>query len=101
MKTPVELQTDYKVETGNCYTPITWAFKDLESDSDTEWEALIIQEYIDWLESKVIEMKQKVNEAVKLHDYKEDYEDAKYEIGQLQDELYDARDEIRELSSKT
>jgi hypothetical protein len=101
MKTPVELRTLYKVETGNCYNPITWAFEELESDSDTEWSALTIQEYIDWLESKVIEMTEKANEAIKLHDYKEDYEDAIYQIGQLEDELYDAKDEIRELNSKT
>ena len=96
MKTPVELRTAYKVETGNCYNPIVWAFKELESDSDTEWNALTIQEYIDWLEAKVIEMTQKTDEAIKLHNYKEDYEDAKYEIGQLQDQLDNAEDEIRD-----
>ncbi len=53
--------------------------------------------YHNWLELKVIELIQENNLIKNLHKFKEDYEDAVNKIGQLEDQLYDAEEEIRDL----
>ena len=87
MKTPFELRKSYKEETGNSFMMLEFAFK-MCADDD-EWNSLTIEQYIEWLEEKVIETQKKAEEAIKLHNYKEDYEEAMYEISELRDEIYD------------
>ncbi len=97
MRTPIELRKSFKEETGNSFMMIEFAFKEIADDE--EWNALTITEYIEWLEEKLINTQKQADEYIRLHNYKEDYDDALYEIGQLQDQLYDAEEEIRELNS--
>jgi hypothetical protein len=116
-----ELHLMYKNETSFAHEPITAvAFiskksKDIILDSSDYIDPRIIEqlphdnsgreatiefpdpEYHKWIESKIIEMIAEVNDAKYLHDYKSDYEDAKYRIGQLEDQLDQANDEIYEF----
>jgi hypothetical protein len=56
MKTPIELQKLFKEETGHPYLQVFYACKELEDDSDNEWNLLTIEEYVIWLQNKVIEL---------------------------------------------
>ena len=96
MKTPVELRIAYKEDTGNPFVNVEYALNEVADDN--EWNSLTIMEYIEWLQNKVTETQKAADEYVRLHNYKEDYEAAIYEIGQLQYQLDNAEDEIRELN---
>ena len=118
-----ELHLAYKSETSNTFTPMEalafWSRKgfDIILDSeDLDYRIISMMEncevgkekriefpdpdYCNWLEEKVIELTKERDDSIHLHNYKEDYEDAKYQIGQLEDELDNARDEIYELNKK-
>jgi predicted nucleic acid-binding Zn-ribbon protein len=94
----VELHKLYKEETGEPYLQVEYAMNEVRDDN--EWNSLTIEAYIEWLENKVTESAKEKDEAIYLHNYKEDYEDAKYQIGQLEDQLENAEDEINELKGR-
>jgi predicted nucleic acid-binding Zn-ribbon protein len=77
-----ELRLEYKRETGNRPEPDEYG--------------LYQEDYVEWLESKINDLQSQLS-AVSI-DYKSEYDDAVYEIGQLQDQLSQAEDEIRELN---
>jgi len=60
MKTPHKLKMLFKEETGHSFLQVQYAFKELEDDSDNEWNILTIEDYIIWLENKVIELQSNI-----------------------------------------
>jgi len=119
-----ELHMMYKSETALAHDPVTAvAFisrksNDIILDSSDYIDERIIKQfpqdnsgreatlefpdpkYHEWLENKIIDLIEEVKQAKYLHDYKSDYEDAKYQIGQLEDQLENAEDEIQELKER-
>ena len=51
MKTPFELRKQYKEETGNSFLMVEYALKEIADDE--EWNCLTVEQYIEWLESKI------------------------------------------------
>jgi hypothetical protein len=56
MNAPQKLQQLFKEETGNSYLQVGYAFIALLDDSDNEWNTLTIEQYIIWLENKLMEV---------------------------------------------
>ena len=54
MKTPIKLRQLYKEETGEAYSNLIYAMNEVRINE--EWDALTIEDYITWLEDKVIEL---------------------------------------------
>lgn len=52
MKTPFELRKLYKEETGNSFLAVEDSLAVISSKRKHEWRSIIIEEYIQWLESK-------------------------------------------------
>jgi hypothetical protein len=52
MKTSFEIRKLYKEDTGEPFLNIEYAMNEIKDDDD--WNALIIEAYIEWLESKII-----------------------------------------------
>jgi len=56
MKHPIELKLLFKNETGNTFSAVEDSFDLLkEYDGGSEWNVIIIEEYISWLEDKLME----------------------------------------------
>ena len=86
-------ELDYKQETGLAASRVERVIKDLHGHY--EHETVFNDEYIEWLEEKYDEL---LKERQVHHvSYQDEYDDAQYEIGQLQDQLEQALDEIRDL----
>lgn len=80
------IRLEYKRETGN------------RPEADIDMFGLYNEDYVVFLESKVTELQKELDTIKDYHNYKQDFEEAEYEIGQLQDQLENAEDEIRELN---
>ena len=77
------IRLEYKKETGN-------------RPEEAEFNNYFTEEYVEWLEDMITELQGKL--SVANANYKDEYDHACYEIGQLQEQLIDAEQEIRELS---
>ena len=89
-------ELDYKQETGLAASRVERVF---DFSGSYEYENIPYDEYIEWLEEKYdeyLKCKQSLIEASEVS--KLDWDNAINEIGQLQDQLSDALDEIRQLS---
>jgi hypothetical protein len=96
MKT--ELELEFKKETGFRTKPQNDLFCQECGDVLMTGE-FYTSDFVDFLITKIETLQRQNSEAILLHDYKSDYENAVCEIGQLQDQLENAEDEIRELNS--
>jgi hypothetical protein len=88
-----ELEIEYKRETGLQPFELIY-FVNKRGHEDTR--DVYSEEYIRFLEDEIINLRNRLS-AVSI-DYKSEHDDAVYEIGQLQDQLQQAEDEIRELN---
>jgi hypothetical protein len=88
------LRLDYKRDTGSQPT-INEAWCAICGHNVID-DDLYSNDYVEWLESKINDLQSQLS-AVSI-DYKSEYDDAVYEINQLQDQLSQAEDEIRELN---
>ena len=92
-----ELEIEYKRDTGLQPYEMLW-FVNKNGSEDTR--DVYSEDYIKYLEDKIVELR-KVNDTIlDLHNYKEDFENAQDEIGRLQDQLFDANEEILNLNSQ-
>jgi len=90
-----EIRLEYKKETGNRPEFDNVLYCD-NCDHMIDTANLYNEEYVEWLEDKYEGMEKELKGV--CIDWKSEYDDAVYEIGQLQDQLENAEDEIRDLN---
>jgi hypothetical protein len=59
-----------------------------------------VEDYIEFLENKIADLQKQNTEIINNHNYKEDFENAQDEIDRLEDQLFDANEEILNLNSQ-
>ena len=88
-------ELDYKQETGLASSQVQRVF---DGHGSYEYETVYNSEYIEWLEEKYeeyLKCKETLSEASEIS--KQDWDNAMNEIGQLQDQLEQAEDELKDL----